>query len=69
MVKIKEASNGVTVEGTAFQWTFRNRFKALMAAHAVALREATAAGAPVTIAVPADWGDPIIIEPVARLTA
>jgi hypothetical protein len=69
MVEIKEASNGVMVEGTAFQWTFRNRFKALMAAHAVALGEATAAGVPVIIAVPAGWGDPIIIEPAARLAA
>jgi hypothetical protein len=69
MVKIREVTTGILVESTAFRETFRNRFKALMAAHAVALGEATAAGVPVTIAVPDGWGDPVIIEPFDRLAA
>jgi len=69
MVTIKEAATGVLVEGTGFRETFRNRFKAFMAAHAVALGEAAATGTPVTIVVPAGWGEPVIIEPIMRLAA
>lgn len=63
MVEIKEVHDGLMVEGTHYCETFRNRFKAIMAAHAIALGEATECGLPVTIHVPKDWGDPIVIDP------
>jgi hypothetical protein len=62
MVEIKEMPDGLTVEGTHYCETFRNRFKALMAAHAIALGQSAECGRAVTIRVPAGWGDPVIIE-------
>jgi hypothetical protein len=62
MVEIKEVPDGVTVEGTNYRETFRNRFKALMAAHAIALGQSAEYGRAVTIRVPIGWGDPVIIE-------
>lgn len=64
MVVIKELPSGVLVEGTQYREMFRNRFKALMAAHAVALGQAATKGAPVTIVVPESWGDTIVIGPM-----
>jgi hypothetical protein len=62
MVEIKEIPDGVMVEGTNYRETFRNRFKAIMAAHAIAIGQAAECGRAVTIRVPIDWGDPVIIE-------
>jgi protein subunit release factor A len=62
MVEIKEVPDGVLVEGTHYRETFRNRFKAIMAARAIALGQSAECGRAVTIRVPTSWGDPVIIE-------
>lgn len=69
MVEIKEVPDGVMVEGAHYCEMFRNRFKALMAAHAVALGQAVELGRPVIIRVPLGWGDSVIIEPRPPATA
>lgn len=61
MVVIKELPGGVLVEGKHYSEMFQNRFKAIMAAHAIALGQAAECGQAVTICVPTDWGDPVII--------
>lgn len=63
MVEIKQSAAGFHVSGASFSEVFHSRFKATMAAHAVALGDATASGRPVTIVVPSDWGDTILVEP------
>lgn len=63
MVEIKKVDAGFEVSGARFHEVFQNRFKAIMAAHAVALGDATTAGRPVAIVVPADWGDTVVVEP------
>lgn len=63
MVEIKQVGTGFQVSGAAFDEVFHSRFKATMAAHALALGAATASGRAVTIVVPEDWGDTIVVEP------
>lgn len=63
MVRIKEIGAGFQVSCAAFDEVFNSRFKATMAAHALALGAATASGRPVHIIVPEDWGDTIVVEP------
>ena len=63
MVEIKQSAAGFHVSGASFDEVFHSRFKATMAAHAVALGDATASGRPVAIIVPSDWGDTILVEP------
>lgn len=63
MVEIKKVAAGFEVSGARFHEVFQNRFKAIMAAHAVALGDATTAGRPVAIVVPTDWGETVIVEP------
>lgn len=63
MVRIYEIHDSVRVEGTTYSETFRSRFKALMAAHAIALGQAAECGQAVTISVPAGWGEAVIITP------
>lgn len=63
MVEIKEVGAGFQVSGASFDEVFHSRFKATMAAHAVALGDATASGHPVAIVLPEGWGDRIVIEP------
>lgn len=68
MVQIKQVASGFEVSGARFHEVFQSRFKATMAAHAVALGDATASGRPVSIVLPQGWGDAVVIEPgpVAR---
>ena len=63
MVEIKQVGTGFQVSGAAFDEVFHSRFKATMAAHALALGAATASGRTVPIIVPDDWGDTILVEP------
>jgi hypothetical protein len=63
VVEIRLVDAGFEVCSTAYRETFRNRFKALMAAHALALGEATDHGRAVSISVPAEWGENVVIEP------
>lgn len=66
MVRITLEDAGFRVRGSSFDETFASRFKAMMAAHAVALGDATTAGEAITIEVPEGWGDRILIEPHRR---
>ena len=63
MVEIKETAGGFQVSGASYDETFQSRFKATMAAHAVALGDATATGRPVAIVVPREWGDTVLVDP------
>lgn len=63
MVEIKQIAAGFQVSGATYDEVFHSRFKATMAAHAVALGDATASGRPVVIVMPGDWGDTILVEP------
>ena len=63
MVEIKQIAAGFQVSGATYDEVFHSRFKATMAAHAVALGDATASGRPVAIVMPGDWGDTILVEP------
>lgn len=63
VVEIRTVDAGFEVCSPAYRETFRSRFKALMAAHALALGEAVDNGRAVSISVPADWGDDVVIEP------
>ncbi len=63
MVEIKQIATGFQVSGATYDEVFHSRFKATMAAHAVALGDATASGRPVAIVMPCDWGDTILVEP------
>lgn len=63
MVEIKEVAAGFQVSGAAFDEVFQSRFKATMAAHAVALCDATTSGRAVAITVPLGWGETVLIEP------
>mgnify|MGYP006975406305 CR=1 FL=1 len=63
MVEIKETASGFQVSGASYDEVFQSRFKATMAAHAVALGDATTSGRPVAITLPSGWGDTVMIEP------
>ena len=63
MVEIKEVAAGFQVSGADYDEVFQSRFKATMAAHAVALGDATSSGRTVAITVPRGWGDTVLIEP------
>ncbi|MEN1928347.1 hypothetical protein WCE34_11560 [Luteimonas sp. MJ204] len=63
MVEIKEVAAGFQVSGASFDEVFHSRFKATMAAHAVALGDATLSGRAVTITMPTGWGDTVFVEP------
>lgn len=63
MIEIKQVEAGYQVSGSAFQEVFQSRFKATMAAHALAFGDATRSGRPVPILLPDDWGDTILIQP------
>jgi hypothetical protein len=63
LVEITLVDAGFHVRGSSFDETFTSRFKAMMAAHAVALGDATAAGSAIAIVFPEGWGDAILIEP------
>ncbi|QDW67623.1 hypothetical protein [Luteimonas granuli] len=63
MVEIKEVAAGFQVSGPGFDEIFQSRFKATMAAHAVALGDATACGHPVAIVVPRGWGGMVLVGP------
>lgn len=66
MVEIKEVATGFQVSGANYDEVFHSRFKATMAAHAVALGDATTAGRPVVITMPLGWGETVLIEPGPR---
>lgn len=63
MVEIKEVASGFQVSGANYDEVFHSRFKATMAAHAVALGDATNAGRAVVITMPVGWGETVLIEP------
>ncbi len=61
MVEIRESEDNVEVVADGFRERFRNRFRAIMAAHALAGAEAKRTGKAVTVAVPTGWGDAMVI--------
>ncbi|MEN1940715.1 hypothetical protein WCE41_06595 [Luteimonas sp. MJ246] len=67
MVEIKEVTAGFQVSGARFDEVFHSRFKAMMAAHAVALGDATVSGRTVAITMPVDWGETVLVEPGTAL--
>ena len=69
MVEIKEVEAGFQVSGACFHEVFQSRFKATMAAHAVALGDATASGQPVAIVLPRGWGETVLVTPGPGTTA
>jgi len=56
MVEIHETQAGFEVHTTTYTETFVSKFKAIMAAHAVAMKEAVQRGQPVRVMVPMGWG-------------
>lgn len=64
MVQIRELPTGYQVSGAGYDEVFQNRFKATMAAHAVALCDATSSGRAVAIVFPDGWGETVLVEPV-----
>ena len=63
MVRIEEVPAGFRVSGAGYDEVFQSRFKATMAAHAVALGDATASGRAVAIVFPDGWGETVLVEP------
>lgn len=62
MVEIRELQDGVEVVTTDYRERFNSRFKAIMAAHALAFGESQAQGGQqVEIQVPAGWGDAYVV--------
>ncbi|MGN7724954.1 hypothetical protein ACTJIL_03895 [Luteimonas sp. 22616] len=61
MVKIDEVQAGYIVKATGYTQLFRNKLKAILAAHAMALAEAVEVGGPVEITFPEGWGDPVVV--------
>lgn len=63
MVEIRELSDGVEVIATGFRERFNSRFKAIMAAHALAHAESELLGGrQVDIVVPTGWGEGYVIQ-------
>lgn len=63
MVKINEMHDGFEVSVATYKEIFASKFKAIMAAHAVAMTHAIETGQAVEIVFPKDWGDPVVIYP------
>ena len=63
MVKINETQRGFEVRTITYSETFASKFKAIMAAHAVTMKEAVQLGQPVRVMVPMGWGEAIVIQP------
>ena len=61
MVEISETQGGFEVRAITYSETFASKFKAIMAAHAVAMREAVQCGQPVRVMVPMGWGEAIVV--------
>ncbi len=62
MVEIKEQQGGVEVLANGYHEKFNSRFKAIMAAHALAFGESQAQGGQqVKIHVPEGWGEPYLV--------
>lgn len=62
MVEIKELQDGVEVVAGSYRERFNNRFKAIMAAHALAFGESQAQdGRRIEIQVPSSWGEPYVV--------
>ena len=62
MVEIRELRDGVEVLADGYREKFRNRFKAIMAAHALAYGESGAnGGKPIEICVPHSWGSSYVV--------
>ncbi len=58
MVEIKEVQGRIEVVASGYREQFNSRFKAIMAAHALAFGESQAQGGrQVEIQVPEDWGN------------
>ncbi|WP_417474272.1 hypothetical protein [Luteimonas mephitis] len=58
MVEIRELEAGVEVIATSYREKFNSRFKAIMAAHALAYGESELhGGSQVAIVVPPGWGE------------
>jgi hypothetical protein len=49
MAEINETQSGFEVSAVAYRQTFASKFKAIMAAHAVAMKEAVPCGEPVHV--------------------
>jgi hypothetical protein len=63
MVEINEMQDGFQVSATAYRETFASKFKAIMAAHAVAMTHAVETGEPQDIIVPMGWGESVVVRP------
>lgn len=62
MVEIKELQDDIEVLASGYHEKFNSRFKAIMAAHALAFGESQAQGGQqVDIPVPAGWGDAYMV--------
>ncbi len=63
MVEINETADGFQVSTVNYRETFVSKFKAIMAAHAVAMMHAAELRQSVSVTVPTGWGEAIVIEP------
>lgn len=62
MVEIKEFEFGVEVVANGYRERFQSRFKAIMAAHALAFGESVANGGErIEIRVPKSWGNSYVV--------
>lgn len=62
MVEIYETQDGFQVSAATYTETFASKFKAIMAAHAMAMTRAVQTGEMVQIVFPEGWGDPVVIH-------
>jgi hypothetical protein len=69
LVTITEDGEAFKVESEGDTWRFRSRFKATMAATAVANQRAMKEGRGVLISFPRSWGDAIEVRPNPHLAA
>lgn len=59
MIRIDEVACGYEVTGREYRQVFRNRAKAVLAAHALALSEAVSKQDQVPIVFPEGWCEPV----------
>jgi len=62
MVEITETQDGFQVSTVTYRETFASKFKAIMAAHAVAMTRSVEVGKSVRVIVPMGWGEAIIVN-------
>lgn len=67
MIEINEVVGGFEVKGTVINETFRTKVKAIFAAYGLAAEHAALTQSEVRIAVPAGWGEAILVSPTLAL--